>query len=132
MATHDLGGAAFPSTCWSRLLEGEDGRQGLETLATRYWRPVAAYVRTRWARSDEEALDAAQDYFLWVLEAGLLAKVDPTRGSFRGFLKASLANFVHDQARKRRTRKRGGDHHFVPLDVTLELTGGDASPEEAL
>ena len=128
----DLAGAAFPSTQWSRLVGG-DARSGLETLAQRYWRPVAAYVRTRWARTDEEARDAAQEFFLWVLERDLLAKADPTRGRFRGFIKTSLANFVHDLARRRRTAKRGGDRAFVPMDATpLDLPDPGASPDAVL
>ena len=128
----DLAGAAFPSTQWSRLVGG-DARGALETLALRYWRPVAAYVRTRWAKTDEEARDAAQEFFLWVLEGDLLAKADPARGRFRGFIKTSLANFVHDLERRRRTAKRGGDRRFVPMDATpLDLPDPSTSPEAAL
>ena len=87
---------AFPSTRWSRIL-GTGSRSNttpdVEALALAYWRPVYGFVRARWARTDEEALDSTQDFFLWMLEGGFLERADPSRGRFRGFLKASLSNF---------------------------------------
>ncbi len=116
------GSQAFPSTCWSRLIADPDGdsaavREAFETLARRYATPIAAYVRTRWAKTDDDARDAAQEFFLWMLESGFLARADPARGRFRGFLKRSLANFVHDLERKRRTAKRGGTNRVLSLDA---------------
>lgn len=112
---------AFPSTRWSQLAVGPDGgsvagRRALETLARRYWLPIAAYVRVRFARSDDEAREATQAFFLWAIERGLLARLDPERGSFRGFVKRALANFLHDRARERRSEKRGGGRVALALD----------------
>ncbi len=117
-------GASFPPTRWSLLAAGPDRESGerraaWEHLARRYLRPVAAYVRARGARDDEEARETAQDFFLWMLERSFLDKADPTRGRFRGFVKRSLVNFLHDRERRRRTVKRGGEH------VTLSLSDAD-------
>ena len=109
---------AFPSTHWSRLLAGDDEherRAAFEALARHYWRPIAAYVRARWAKTDEEAHDATQEFFLHMLEKDILARADPARGAFRAFIKTSLANFLHDLERKRRTVKRGGTHQLLSL-----------------
>ncbi|MCP3919736.1 MAG: sigma-70 family RNA polymerase sigma factor [bacterium] len=128
-------GDEFPSTRWSRIAPGSNAtHDALEELAQRYWRPAYAYVRARWAKSDDDARDAVQDFFLWIAEGDFLARADPERGSFRGFIKASLANFLHDLERKRRTVKRGGGKRFVPLDAgdSLEPPAAGASPEEAL
>jgi RNA polymerase sigma-70 factor (ECF subfamily) len=112
---------AFPTTRWSHILaDPEAGSQGtrdaLETLAQRYWRPIAAYARAKFASTDDEAREAAQDFFLWMMESGFLGKADPDRGSFRGFVKRSLVHFLHDRERRRRTEKRGGGRRFVPID----------------
>jgi len=112
---------AFPTTRWSRLLAdpaagSRASREAFETLARRYWRPIAAYVRAKFARTDDDARDATQDFFLWMMESGFLAKADPARGSFRGFVKRSLSNFLHDLERRRRTDKRGGDRQFLSLE----------------
>jgi len=132
--------SAFPSTRWSRLLAdptagSSDGREALEELARRYWRPIAAYARARCARNDDEAREAAQEFFLWMLATGFLARADPARGSFRGFVKRSLANFLHDRERRRRSQKRGGDRRLVPLedeDGIPRLADPGATPEEHL
>ena len=93
-------------------------RAAFETLANRYWTPITAYIRRRWAKTDDDARDAAQEFMAWMLESGFLARADPARGRFRGFLKTSLGNFLNDLERKKRTVKRGGTHrHETPTDL---------------
>lgn len=132
---------AFPSTRWSRIVgtgSQASTQPDVEALALAYWRPVYGFVRARWAKTDEEALDATQDFFLWMLEGGLLAKADPARGRFRGFLKTSLRNFLNDQERKRRALKRGGDRTHVRIDLpssdapSVEPEWESQTPEEVL
>lgn len=120
--TPDLG-REFPSTRWSRLLAdpaagSAAGREALEMLARRYWRPIAGYVRAHCGSSPlgaEDALDVTQEFFAWLLETRLLERADPARGSFRGFLKRCLANFLNDLERGRRAEKRGGGR--IPLSL---------------
>jgi len=140
----DLRGTpAFPSTRWSELVAGPgqgdpDGaaaRAAFEALAVRYWRPVAAYVRARGARDDDEARDATQDFFVWMLESGFLARLDRSRGTFRGFIKRTLKNFLHDLERKRRTVRRGGTRNLLPLsgaEGDLDLPDPAGRDPEAL
>lgn len=131
---------AFPSTRWSRLMADPAAgsvaaREAFEGLALRYWTPIAGYVRARFAKDDEEARDATQEFFLWMLEERLLERADPARGRFRGFIKRCLANFLHDRERRRRTSKRGGDRAFVPLEGAAELAIPDPAgrgPETVL
>ncbi len=86
----------------------------MENLARLYWKPILAYVRAKgWDPSD--ALDATQDFFVWMIEKKFLVRLDPDRGSFRGFIKKSLVRFLEDLSRKRRTLKRGGSRNFIPL-----------------
>ena len=134
------GGLEFPTTRWSRILADGGSRssqEAFEVLARRYHGPITAYIRSRWARSKEEAEEAAQEFFLWMLEAGFLSRADPERGSFRAFIKRSLQNFLHDQERKRRTLKRGGGKVVSGLESpeggTLSIADeGAPSPEDAL
>lgn len=114
-----LADGAFPQTRWSLLLEEtrdpEQQKERWESLASTYWKPVYGYVRTRWARTSEDALDATQEFFLWMLESGFVKRADPNRGAFRGFLKSSLANFLIDLERKHKALKRGGARTFLPI-----------------
>jgi len=131
---------AFPSTRWSRILGS--GSQGtlpdVESLAQAYWRPVYGYVRARFAKSDDEAVDCTQDFFLWMIERGFLGRADPERGRFRGFLKVSLRNFLSDRERAARAQRRGGDRvhlrlHFDGEDLpALEPDAKARTPDEIL
>jgi RNA polymerase sigma-70 factor (ECF subfamily) len=126
----------FPSTCWSRIAADDDGaglERAMETLARAYWRPICAYLRGALRRSDEEARDLTQDFFVWMIETGFLRKADPGRGRFRAFLKTALRHYVTDRARAQAARKRGGGRRFVPLDEELGLpAAAGGAPDEIL
>src|SRR5258706_2579904 len=113
----------FPSTCWSRFL-GRSGQgdakdsEPFELLAKRYWKPVYGYVRIRWAKTNEDAKDLSQDFFVWMMESEFLSKAHPDRGRFRVFMKVALEHYLCNEEKKRRRQKRGGG-----LDI-LPLTGG--------
>jgi RNA polymerase sigma-70 factor (ECF subfamily) len=126
----------FPSTCWSRM--EADAPAALEVLAQRYWRPIHAYLRCALRRSDADARDLAQDFFVWMIETSFVHKADPSRGRFRAFLKTALRRYVGDQDARARARKRGGGRRFVPLasddptTTALELPSGDRTPDQVL
>ena len=109
---------AFPPTRWSllqRVGEGTKAQKDVwENLASTYWKPVFAYVRTRFAPSAEEAHDEAAEFFVWMFESDFLERADPERGRFRAFVKVALPNFFRDRARMRSAQKRGGRQSFVP------------------
>ncbi|TAH35199.1 MAG: sigma-70 family RNA polymerase sigma factor [Planctomycetota bacterium] len=135
MATQEaLAGGRFPDTRWSLVLAG-DRQLALEHLAAAYWRPVYGYVRARWARSEAEALDATQDFFLHLLEGELLSRADPGRGRFRAYVRAALGNFLTDEHRRNGAQSRGGGRRPLPIDCggpdTLPDTRGQ-SPDAAL
>lgn len=113
------GGRGFPTTRWSLLAAGQGddaaARAALEALARRYWLPIARTVRARWARSDDEARELTQEFFLWMLEGDLLRRADRSRGRFRAFVKAALENFLRDRERRRLAQKRGGERAHAPL-----------------
>ena len=44
------------------------------------WRPIHGYVRARRRLSHEDALDATQEFFLWMMSSGFLTRADPSRG----------------------------------------------------
>src|SRR5688572_22453356 len=79
-----------------------------EALARAYWKPVYAYVRLAWAKSNEDAKDLTQAFFLWLLEERALDGYDPARGGFRPFLKVLLRRFVGHQDRALGALRRGG------------------------
>lgn len=99
----------FPTTSWGRLRpEDAASDEGFCVLARGYLGPIAAYLRTALAFRDDRAEEAAQDFFLWMMETGFLRKADPSRGRFRAFLKTALRNYVTDAHRRESAQRRGG------------------------
>ena len=113
--------AHFAETAWGMVERARDAspqvRQlGLEELARKYWKPVYHYLRVAWAKSNEDAKDLAQAFFLWLADGRALDRYAPERASFRTFLKSLLRHFVqhHDEALDR--LKRGGGQTLLRID----------------
>jgi len=126
----------FRTTLWSDLRRLKDwrtpeGRALLDRLLMQYWKPVYAYARTRWGKSNEDAKDLTQDFFAMLMERGSLETVDPARGRFRQFLKTSLEHFLIDEQRSATRQKRGGRTRRFQLDPDLPVVADVASPDEA-
>jgi RNA polymerase sigma-70 factor (ECF subfamily) len=114
----------FPKTTWAFVSQARDlaapaRRAGLEELCRRYWKPVYHYLRTAWARSNEDAKDLAQAFFLWLIEGDAVRQYAPERASFRRYLRLLLNHFVQDQDKAVQRLKRGGGVRVVPLDADL-------------
>lgn len=118
-------GSRFNTTRWSLILsshEGEPGetkaRDALAQLCRIYWRPVFTYI-CKQGRSDEDAQDLTQEFFLMLLKGNLLQRASPERGRFRSLLLKTLQNFLLDCQAKAQTLKRGGGKQFVSWDQWL-------------
>jgi len=109
-------------------------RARLTRLAETYWKPVYAYVRNAWCKTNEEAKDLTQGFFAHFLEKGYLARLRPELGSFRGYLKEALRHFLIDRARAEASRRPEGP--LVRLDAAdQELdrfapASADETPEQ--
>jgi DNA-directed RNA polymerase specialized sigma24 family protein len=134
-------GAEFPSTHWSVLKPGGSPeatrRSGLEALARLYWRPVYAHLRLKWTLPRDEAEDATQDFFVWLLDAPMLDRAEPGHGRFRNFVRTHLDNFVRNRNRAARRDKRGGGAPVLSLDLgpdpeSVLAPAGELPPEQAL
>jgi RNA polymerase sigma-70 factor (ECF subfamily) len=82
-----------------------------------YWRPVYKFVRLSWRRSNEDAKDLTQAFFVHLLEGDLLARADRERGNFRKLLLVSVRNFLSNEARAGQAVKRGGGKPVISLDA---------------
>lgn len=116
------GGRCFNTTRWSLILASVDAQIGedrsaeaLAQLCRIYWRPIHAFVSRR-VRSQEDAEDLTQDFFLAVITGGLLKRADPERGRFRSLLLKAVKDFLNDARDRAQTRRRGGDAKFVSWD----------------
>jgi RNA polymerase sigma factor (sigma-70 family) len=94
----------------------KERRNTLETLCQRYWAPVSVYAKAAFGANDHDAQDFAQEFFAWLLDAEVLQRYTPDRGSFRSYLKGLLRNFERNRARAGRRTKRGGGLRPLSLD----------------
>ena len=127
-----IGGARrdFPSTCWTLLRKaGGMNRESLERLIYLYWKPAYYYLRAAGRRSVEDAKDLTQEFFTRLVERRDWERLDPERGSFRGFLKRALKNFLIDASRRDQARQPSGGFLFRFEDCRDEPSAPD--PEGA-
>lgn len=126
MSSYDDGGAGpgdFQTTHWSLVIraghrEDREAEASLALLCQRYWYPIYAYLRRRTATVDE-AQDATQEFFTWLLEKNTLAAASPERGRFRGFLLTAAKNFLANQRDRANAQKRGGRLRHWQLDLAV-------------
>jgi RNA polymerase sigma-70 factor (ECF subfamily) len=117
----EIGGTGerpLPPTSAALLRDCREGSpEGLQKLASLYWKPVYCLVRSSWKRTNEDAKDLAQEFFVDRLLSGDLVRAfDPSKGSFRSFLRASVQNFLRQEHRDANALKRGGGVRLVPMD----------------
>lgn len=122
------GASRFAETAWSRVLAAKDGGAALEDLMRAYWRPVYACLRRFHGLAIEDAKDATQEFFATLLARDFLKSVEREGGRFRGFLKASLNNFMKDRRKSENAERRGGGRATIALDAEpLEALLADPS-----
>jgi DNA-directed RNA polymerase specialized sigma24 family protein len=110
-----IGGPAgsFPSTRQSVLAALGDlhpgrGDRDLERLISIYWKPVYCLIRSSAARTNEDAKDLTQEFFMRVVLDGALAeRYAADKGSFRAYLKTSVRNFLRNEHRDATRLKKG-------------------------
>jgi RNA polymerase sigma-70 factor (ECF subfamily) len=132
----EIHGAAsdFPHTSWTVVLAAKNEGQ-LDDLIRRYWKPVYWLIRRRWNKSNEDAKDLTQEFFMRLVERNRLERVGPEHGRFRAYLSALLMNFLRNRHEAERAAKRGGGARLLSLDAGDETPPAFAegqTPEEML
>ena len=121
----------FPSTLWSMVLHagGEERAaqsKSLESLLEMYWKPVYCYMKAIRRKGSEDAKDLTQGFFTRLLEKKTLGNLSPEKGTFRGFLKEAIRNFLIDAHRFESARHpRKGV--FLAIE---EFRDSEKSPQE--
>ena len=122
----DIGGGQgrFPPTQRSAVLRTRDPDPEVRSLAfgalvEGYWKPIYKYLRIKWRASNEEAKDLTQGFFTRAMEKGYFAKYDPTKASFRTYLRTCLDGFVANERKSASRIKRAGELKIVSLDFAL-------------
>lgn len=129
----DIGGphGAFPVTRDSMVLaigstDGEARRRAIEQVVAVYWKPVYRTIRIRWGCSNEDAKDLTQSFFARVAEKSTFSAYDPSKGTFRTFVRTCLDRFVANERKAAARLKRGGGERRVSIEA------GETGLESAL
>ena len=137
-----IGGEAkrFPSTRGTiveslRSTDSAARERGTALLVEIYWKPLYKYLRIRWRKSNEEAKDLTQAFFLNALEKDALAAFNPSKASFRTFLRLLLDRFVSNEEKSASRLKRGGSFalvDFAEAESELKSVADDGDPDALL
>ena len=111
-----------------RQATDEGYRAALEILCRRYWKPVYAYVRAAWSKTNDDAKDLTQAFFLWLQENGALKRFDEARGGLRPYLKVLLRRFVKDRDVALHRLKRGGHQTLLSIEAVPDFDALAADP----
>jgi len=133
-----MGGSerAFPQTRWTVIASSRSGAEergrALEELLAAYWKPLYFYARRK-GLSVEDSKDAIQSFFAHLLSREFLERLDPGKGRFRSYLRASLDNFLVNRHEHEAALKRGGGRRVLSLDFDAAepAVPGASSPEQA-
>ncbi len=106
-------------------------RELLGVLFSRYSGPLYCMARYGWRKSDADAEDLVQAFFVDLEGRAFLNDVSPTRGRLRSFLKAAFTNFLRNDVRDRGRQKHGGHMRKVAVERLDGLTHEGAGPEDA-
>lgn len=130
-------GGEFPATRWTLVsaarTDPELRRRALEDLLVRYWKPLYFLARRK-GRTIEEAKDDVQGFLVRMLDLDFLRRLDPGRGTLRGYLKTAFQNFLAGQHEAAAALKRGGGRAPLALDFDVaerQSAGAGGSPEDA-
>ncbi len=141
----DIGGnfAHFATTRRSAVAaagsaDAQERARAYEALIEAYWKPAYRHVRAQWRADNEQAKDLTQAFFLHAIEKGQFDRFDPTRGSFRHYLRMCLDAFVSNARKAGARLKRGGGRAPLSLErlaqdapAAFEPADRSADPQEA-
>lgn len=127
----------FPTTRWTgvlRVLETDDlvrREEALAGLCRDYWFPLYAFAR-RLGRSDEDAEDLTQGFFVHALEHDIFRAADRNMGTLRTFLLKVFQYYMGDVRDRETAQKRGGGREILSLDLenAEELYSRDLATHE--
>lgn len=124
----------FPNTRWSLVAEvrgqPKAREKALGELCGLYWMPVYAFLRRR-GMGAADAQDAAQGFFVSLLDEDGFAKADAEAGKMRSFLLGALQRWQRGEWRKSSALKRGGDREIFSMDA-LEAEKGFQAEENGI
>jgi len=126
----------FPSTRHSLLFavrQPDLREEAIASIVEIYWKPAYKYVRLKWNRAEDDAMDDTQDFFAGLLSRELLTQWDPARASFRTYLRLCIDAHIKNALTSRSRLKRSAKLESLDFSVAereLALADPSGSPED--
>jgi len=119
----------FPSTQFTLIEAVSQGmdNEALERVLALYWKPVYHFVRLKFGKDNEDAKDLVQGFFATAIERKFFERFDPSRASFRTYLRMAVEHFAANEHAASQRQKRGGEVVFEPVE---ECASEELSPEQ--
>src|SRR5947208_11457287 len=99
----------------------------MEQIAALYWKPVYNVARVKFGKSEEDAKDLTQSFFASAIERDFFRRFDPTRASFRTYIRMAVERYAANEYAAALREKRGGGIVFEPI---ADQPIGTESPED--
>jgi RNA polymerase sigma factor (sigma-70 family) len=101
--------------------------RAFDTLVACYWKPLYKYARVAWRKSREDAEDLTQSFFTRAFEKESLANYDPSKASFRTFLRLLFDRHISNDRRAGHRQKRGGAEVHLDFELAEAEIGKETS-----
>lgn len=120
MSADQTSNSPFPTTHWTLVQVVQDGSpedaaKALESICTRYWYPIYAFLR-RSGHGQHDAEDLTQAFFARLVSDEAIQTVRREQGKLRSYLLGVLKRVIADHLRHGSAEKRGGGKTHVSFD----------------
>jgi len=131
--------ALFPTTRRSVVIalssaDGAERTRAFDTLVACYWKTLYKYARVAWNRSREDGEDLTQSFFARAFEKDSLRGYEPSKASFRTFLRLLFERHVANEWKAGQRLKRGGAEVHLDFESAEAEIGREderiATPED--
>lgn len=111
-------GRQFPSTRVSLLEATASGltSDALNEVIALYWKPVYRFVRLKFQKNNEDSKDLTQGFFASAIQREFFSRFDPSKGTFRTYLRMAVERYAANEHAASKCQKRGGDIQFEPVE----------------
>ena len=108
----------FPSTHVSLIEAAASGlsEAAMDKVIALYWEPVYRFIRIKFQKSNEDAKDLTQGFFASALQRDFFPRFDPTKASFRTYIRMAVERYAANQHGAENRQKRGGGVEFETVE----------------
>jgi RNA polymerase sigma factor (sigma-70 family) len=95
----------------------------MDQVIVLYWKPVYRFLRLKFQKSNEDAKDLTQGFFVSALQRDFFSRFDPARASFRTYVRMAVERYAANEHAAENRQKRGGGLSFESVDEQEIATG---------